>query len=295
MPNNWNPAFSIRDSSLMDTPPYTRLVFLMLLHAKDREGFVEMGRGAKCLARFCNIDVEHAEEAIRILTSPDPDSKDSENDGRRIAFVDRRGWKVLNSDKYNERAQRTKHQDQAREFMRRKRAALKGDVVQSCTALYDVAHVNVNVHSTPPVSRDTCPPTTPENQSAKALFEHYKARIQPNARLCPTDKIRARLKTFSVDELTQAIDRFAADAWWMEHNACRGAAWFFHSDSRIEQLINLIPRKDTRNGKHQPASDGGAGDDPYAGFLWRPDSDGGRQDAPEGGAPEKTLETGAGA
>ena len=33
------------------------------------------------------------------------------------------------------------------------------------------------------------------------------------------------------------------DAWQMEHNAHRGAQWFFHSEARIEQYKNMVPRK----------------------------------------------------
>lgn len=81
--------------------------------------------------------------------------------------------------------------------------------------------------------------TTP---AIRAVFAYYCERVQPGARLCPTEKIRARLKRFSVDELKAGIDHFAADAWWMETNATRGAAWFFHSDERAEQFLTMQPR-----------------------------------------------------
>lgn len=300
MANNWNPAFSIRDSSLMDSPPFTRLVFLMLLHAKDREGFVEMGRSAGCLARFCNIDPEHAEEAIHILTSPDPDSKDSTNQGRRIEFVDGRGWLVLNSDKYNERARGTRKQEHAREYMRRKRAAQRQDVVPGCTGLYGVTHVNANVNvntegtpeSTMPSLAENPVPATPKAEpeapdaaDVTAAFEAYRTAIQPRARLLPAarDKIRRRLNTYSLEELLQAVANFAADAWYMQHNAHRGAAWFYHSDERIEQFANLVPRaqtdtdtrKDTddngRNGRHKPEPAAGARVSAFAGLSRRLD------------------------
>ncbi len=98
-----------------------------------------------------------------------------------------------------------------------------------------------------PFDSDTPPDTSP----VQAIFGHYKERIQPQAKLCPTDKIKARLKRFSEDELRTAIDHFAADAWWMEHNGTRGGGWFFHSDQRIEQFLLMTPRKEARrNGSH---------------------------------------------
>ena len=63
------------------------------------------------------------------------------------------------------------------------------------------------------------------------------ARLTANART----KIRARLQTYSVDELKRAITGFAGDTWWMEHNAQRGMAWFFANDDRIEQFLGSAP------------------------------------------------------
>ncbi len=76
------------------------------------------------------------------------------------------------------------------------------------------------------------------------VWDYYKAEIQPEARICPTDKIRARLKHFEVDELTQGIENFRDDAWCMAHNRTRGGAWFFHSDERSQQFLTMEPRAD---------------------------------------------------
>jgi hypothetical protein len=83
----------------------------------------------------------------------------------------------------------------------------------------------------------------------RELFDYYRSKIQPAARINAPEKIRTRLKRFTVDELKAGIDHFAADHWWMENNATRGAAWFFDSDKRSEQFLNLKPRsKDERSG-----------------------------------------------
>lgn len=73
------------------------------------------------------------------------------------------------------------------------------------------------------------------------IYSYYQQRINPRSRLTDKakEKIRVRLRSFSEDELKKAIDNFASDSWWMEHNAFRGVAWFFHSDDRIDQFLNL--------------------------------------------------------
>lgn len=85
------------------------------------------------------------------------------------------------------------------------------------------------------------PAAAPE---VREVFEHFRARVQPTARICPTDKIRNRLKRFSVEELKAGIDHFAADPWWMVHNGTRGAPWFFANDARSEQFLHLSPRSE---------------------------------------------------
>jgi hypothetical protein len=84
--------------------------------------------------------------------------------------------------------------------------------------------------------------TPPPVDRVLEVYQHFKERIQPNSRLCPRDKLRSRLKRFTAEELLLAIDHFADDSWWMENNATRGADWFFHSDHRIEQFVNMRPR-----------------------------------------------------
>jgi hypothetical protein len=88
----------------------------------------------------------------------------------------------------------------------------------------------------------TAAETPPESDQVDAVYEHFKARVQPKSRLCPRKQIAARLKRFTVDELREGIDHFAEHPWWMEHNAARGAGWFFESDQHAEQFLLLQPR-----------------------------------------------------
>jgi len=78
------------------------------------------------------------------------------------------------------------------------------------------------------------------------VYDRYREKIQPNSK--PLEKhfkkIAARLKTFSEEELFQAIDRFSENGWWMRNNAKRGASWFFESDDRIEKSMNIEPEKE---------------------------------------------------
>lgn len=104
------------------------------------------------------------------------------------------------------------------------------------------------------------PKKEPAGEVEQSIFDHYRAKIQPKVRVNAPEKIRARLATFSADELRQAIDHFAADWWWMKHNSTQGVEWFFRSDRQVERFLNLVPR---------PEPDG----DPRAGRKSAPRSD----------------------
>ena len=86
-----------------------------------------------------------------------------------------------------------------------------------------------------------------ENPTKKIIgrvFEHYQNKILKNSKLTPgaESKISTRLVIWSEEELIKAITNFSRDPWWMENNASRGVAWFFHSDDRIDSFVNMKPR-----------------------------------------------------
>lgn len=119
-------------------------------------------------------------------------------------------------------------------------------------------YVSDNVSDNDNESRGAKAPTPfPASNSVSEVFEYYREKVQPNARLIDAarQKIKTRLKTFSVVQLKEGIDRFVAEPWRMENNAREGAAWFFHSDERSEKFLNLVPRADRpSNGRASPVS-----------------------------------------
>ena len=75
------------------------------------------------------------------------------------------------------------------------------------------------------------------------IATHYGKLINSKSRLTDSakKKIKTRLKSYTVPELKDAIGRFSVTEWWMEENSRRGLAWFFNSDDRIDQFLNLKP------------------------------------------------------
>jgi hypothetical protein len=77
------------------------------------------------------------------------------------------------------------------------------------------------------------------------VWRHWKSRVRPNARAFDRQKVKARLKTFSLEEMLLAIDHFAESKWQMKHNGERTIAWFCANDNRIEQNLNMPAHKRT--------------------------------------------------
>ncbi len=127
----YNKIFTkILDSSIWLESATTRLVWLTFIAAMDEEGFVQFASVAN-LAHRARVTMDEAQAAVDCLESPDLDSSDPENEGRRIEKVPG-GWMVLNSHKYRALVTRTICKEQTRIRVARHREKKKGNV--TCNA-----------------------------------------------------------------------------------------------------------------------------------------------------------------
>jgi hypothetical protein len=122
----YNKLFSkILDSSIWLETDSTRIVWVTLLATMDEDGFCAFAC-AENVANRARVSSEAAEAALKALESPDPNSGDSEHEGRRIERVPG-GWFVLNGPKYREIAARATMRANTRKrvqaFRERKRNA----------------------------------------------------------------------------------------------------------------------------------------------------------------------------
>lgn len=85
-------------------------------------GVVEASESA--IHRMANVTVEEAKDALRILSSPDPNSKSQEFEGRRIEKVNG-GFRLLNYFNYRECKSPEEKAKYMREYMRKRRAEKK--------------------------------------------------------------------------------------------------------------------------------------------------------------------------
>jgi len=84
------------------------------------------------------------------------------------------------------------------------------------------------------------------------IYAHYKEKIHESSRLTDGAKleIKKRLKNYTENDLMRAIDNFSQNKWYMENNPYRGVAWFFDSDDRVDQFVNLPKAEKPKTGKY---------------------------------------------
>ncbi|MES1188660.1 MAG: DnaT-like ssDNA-binding domain-containing protein [Myxococcales bacterium] len=93
------------------------MVWITMLAMADQDGHVEASVGG--LTRRANVTREECEQALSVLSSPDPDDKSGVDDGRRIRKVGR-GWSITNHRQYRE--MRTRKQIEGAQRVRKHRA-----------------------------------------------------------------------------------------------------------------------------------------------------------------------------
>lgn len=97
-----------------------RHVFMDLLVLADDDGVID--KTEQAIARITNVPLDIVQVAIRRLSAPDPQSRSSEEDGRRLILIDDHrtwGWRIVNYAKYrairDEEARRISNRSYKRE------------------------------------------------------------------------------------------------------------------------------------------------------------------------------------
>lgn len=176
----YNKLFTkILDSSVWLEADTTRIIWFTLLAAMDEDGFAPFA-SVRNLAHRARVQEEAGQLAVDRLESPDPDSSDPENEGRRIERVPG-GWMVLNGPKYRDLVTREVIKEKTRLRVAKHRREKRGET--ECNAPVtptkrtvtpsgaDTKSDSEHEHSSPPIpprrarqSDEDTLPTTPESK-----------------------------------------------------------------------------------------------------------------------------------
>lgn len=119
----WTKLFStIVTSTIWREDDKTRIVWVTCLALVNRYGLVEAS--VPGLAAMANVTPEECRASLRILTSPDPESRTRAHDGVRLKEVEG-GWLVVNHAKYREAGRAVDRREYLRLKQRESRARRK--------------------------------------------------------------------------------------------------------------------------------------------------------------------------
>lgn len=226
---------TILDSSIWLQPNPTRIVWITMLAMADANGVVIASIGG--LAHRANVTRNECEEALLALHSPDPDSKSSEFEGRRVEKIEG-GWLVLNHGKYRE--MRTSAQIATAERVKRHREQ------KSVTG-------NTGAVTDPLVTTEAEAYTEEDQRSEKdvalvaRVFEfwrqdtgHYRTTLDSKRR----GRIKARIREgFTYERMTAAIVNRRNDPFLMGQNdtgrVFDGIETLLRDAAQVERLEEL--------------------------------------------------------
>jgi hypothetical protein len=186
----------IIDSSIWEEDYATRIVWITFLAKADRSGNV-IGV-SKRHAASANVSLAEYDRAIEILSSPDPNSKTPDHEGRRIIPIPG-GWHLVNYAKYRQRRDPERRREQNREAKRRQRKRKKESAISQ--------------PSQPNVSK-----SQPNAEAEADKEKHTKEKTrQPKGFVLPPDKQRWNDIAFRVGltekEAQDSYTNFAANGW----------------------------------------------------------------------------------
>jgi hypothetical protein len=204
----------ITKSSLWSEPLHVRIVFVSMLAEKDENGFVSAARSG--MIRICNVTPEQFEEAEKILSSPDLESKNPSFEGRRIEKIDG-GWAILNHDAYRlpEQEKKENRNEYMRIFMANKRANKRANK-KLTPANSDLTSVSVSVSVSESVSESIKNKEIKENNTLSALLESV-------------DRIYALYPTRDLNNNSRPTHKSFGDKRKIENLLKRGMSEYFLS------------------------------------------------------------------
>lgn len=133
----------ILDSSIWLEPTATRIVWITLLATMDKNGYAHFS-AIENLAGRARIPIKETLEAVAILSSPDPNSANPDNEGRRIERVPG-GFIILNAEIHRGTMNKEIEREQTRVRVAAHREKLKCNKPPVTRALPSVTSASASV------------------------------------------------------------------------------------------------------------------------------------------------------
>lgn len=191
----YNKIFTkILDSSIWLEDMPTRIVWMTFLASMDEDGFACFA-SIKNLAHRSRVPEDLTEKAVNILESADPDSSDTDNEGRRVERVPG-GWMILNATKYRDLVTRIESKEKTRQ-----RVAKYRETKKQCNADVTLCNVLVTQSDTDTnhIQTHKQPQKPKESEGFEEFWKEYPRKI------AKSNALRSWLKIKPDKSLTSKI------------------------------------------------------------------------------------------
>jgi hypothetical protein len=208
----------IFDSTVMDLPHPAPYVWICLLALANRDGVVDMTPTA--IAGRVRLPLDEIRAAIVRLCEPDPMSRSTEHEGRRLIPVrESYGWRIVNYQRYREMKREEDRAAYMRDYMRDYRVSKRANSKQPLVALAEAeANTKAEAKAKKQFSSDSA-----EARLSRLLFEcihsHDPHAKKPNMSewAIAFDAI-LRIDDRSIDEVEAVIRWIHQNYFWSAHN-----------------------------------------------------------------------------
>ncbi len=207
--SGWTKLFgSIVTSSVWLEDSDTLRIWIAMLAMADSSDVVD--GTIPGFASLCRVSREIMERAIEKFSSPDPDSRTPDHDGRRIEKVPGRGWKILNRKKYRDMGQDLPG-SRAAYFREYRKRSHNNNVAQRCTQQVNVAH-NLEVDIDKEKRSNTL---VHPQQSFKQFWTLYPKKIGKKAAMKAWDKAKDKPP---IEIILQKLSEQIKSEQWKKEN-----------------------------------------------------------------------------
>lgn len=235
----------------------TRIVWITMLAIRDRWHVVNASIPG--LADAARVSISDCREALHILSSPDPDSRSKDFEGRRIKEVDG-GWLILNGEKYRNKMSL----DERREYNRIKQAEYRGKKKMSTSCVQfstesaqteTETETEYNIYTKPSeaqapgvsskkLSDSKNSPEGPQSnshltQEVNQIFDSYcqswnKNKKQYALSASRRQMIQKALKSHGLEACLSAVKKFRNDSF-EDRAKFNGLEYLFGNEKRIDK------------------------------------------------------------
>ena len=183
------------------------ITFQQMLILCDADGNIDMT--PRAISRRTGIPIDHIEAGIKVLEAPDPESRSSNEQGRRIIRLDDHrdwGWFIVNHAEYRA----IKNAQDRREYKTRKQREYRE---KNSKENKDV--VDKSVHKCPPsVSVSViCSKYNKVSPDIWDEFVQHRKEIRKPLTELSAGKAQKILNELSVDEQRDVVDKSIASRW----------------------------------------------------------------------------------